>query len=255
MNQHVYIKQRFDQEQTSKLLEVAGPSQQVMDFLTDAEFNLLRSRILDPKLEYPESGKVSKYWGFGPIYEPAKDINPWLIPKIHNLIGPCEIDFYAYQEAKLPWKIHADIRWYPDKIPHKVFLIPLDVEPNSGPVAVSDWPETHTITFSQRNLMRMLPEKNGKAVLGNSDQDSWDRSWDDPCVEDCVPGYHISEDFWSKHLGHVPYDHAEGLTLDGIFKWEPKSIMFWDNTMLHASDDFLGHGIKTKRSFMIFTYL
>lgn len=255
MNQHVYIKQRFNQEQTDKLLDIAGPSKQINDFLSDDEFNMLRSRILDPNLQFPESGKVSKYWGFGPIYDPAKDINPWLIPKIHDLIGPCEIDFYAYQEAKLPWKIHADIRWYADKVPHKVFLIPLDVEPFSGPVDVNEWPDTHTITFEQRNLMRQLPDKDGRLVLGNTDQDNWDRSWEDPCVEGCIPGYHISEVFWSTHLSHISYEHSEGLTIEGVHKWVPKSILFWDNTMLHSSDDFLGHDIRTKRSFMIFTYL
>ena len=251
----IYIQQRFNPEQTAKLESVAGPSQQVLDFLSDEEFNLLRSRVLDPKLEYPESGRVSKYWGFGPIYEPARDINPWLLPKIYDLIGPCEVDFYAYQEAKLPWKIHADIRWYEDKVPHKVFLIPLDVEPMDGAVDLAAWPDTHTITFNQRNFMRTLPARDGVGTEGNKNQDGWARSWEDPCVEGLEPGYHITEEFWRQHLGHMPYEHAEGLTLDGLHKWIPRSIMHWDNTALHASDDFLGHGIRTKRSFMIFTYL
>ena len=51
----------------------------------------------------------------------------------------------------------------------------------------------------------------------------------------------------------MPYDHLEGLTIDRINIWQPRSIMYWDNTALHCSDDFLTKGINTKRSLMMFS--
>lgn len=255
MTQGIYINQRFDEKQTLLLEKTAGPSVQIFDFLSDEEFNFLRNISLSDDIVYPEIGKVSKYWGFGPQYKPADEINDWLIPKIEKYIGPCNIDFYAFQEAIIPWKIHADIRWDEVKVPYKVMLIPLDVEPNDGKIPVDKWPSTATITFNQRNYMRELPSKDGKQIIPNTGQDHWLRSCDDPCVEGLVEGYSIEKDIWNNFLTHVPYDHLEGLTIDRINYWVPKSIMYWDNTALHAADDFLSHGIKTKRCFMIFTYL
>lgn len=255
MTHGIYVEQKFDEYQTQMLEKIAGPSGQQFDFLTDEEFNLLRSMSLDPNIVYPEVGKVSKYWGFGPQYKPADQINPWLIPKLQKLIGDFKIDFYAFQEAIVPWKIHADIRWDQVKIPHKVMLIPLDVEPKTGKVEVDKWPETATLTFKQRSFLRKYPEKANKIAVPNTGQDHWLRSYDDPCVEGLVDGYHIDKETWQKFLTHVPYEYLEGLTLDAINYWVPKSIMYWDNTALHAADDFLSHNIATKRCFMIFTFL
>lgn len=251
----IYIEQRFSEKQTEVLEKTAGSSKQILNFLSDEEFDFLRSISLDPNTVYPEIGKVSKYWGFGPQYKPADEINQWLIPKIEKIIGPCKIDFYAFQEAIIPWKIHADIRWDEVKIPYKVMLIPLDVEPTTGKVDVDNWPDTATIAFNQRNFMRKLPSKSDTVIIPNTGQDHWVRSCNDPCVEDLVEGYHITKETWNKFLTHVPYEHSEGLTIDSIHHWVPKSIMYWDNTALHAADDFLSHGIATKRCFMIFTYL
>lgn len=255
MTQGIYIEQKFNKEQTQLLESTAGPSNQVLNFLTDQEFELLRSISLDPNTVYPEVGKVSKYWGFGPQYKPADTINDWLMPKIEQLIGPCQIDFYAFQEAIVPWKIHADIRWDAVKVPYKVMLIPLDVEPLSGKVETNQWPETATITFTQRNFMRKFAENNGKQVKPNTGQDHWLKSCEDPMVEGLVDGFQINKETWNRFLTHIPYDHCEGLSIDKIHHWIPKSIMYWDNTALHAADDFISHSIATKRCFMIFTYL
>ena len=78
---------------------------------------------------------------------------------------------------------------------------------------------------------------------------------DNPQFEEVVPGYHVTTEEWQKYFSHMPYDHLEGLTIDGIHHWRPRSLFFWDNTALHCADNFLGAGIKTKRSLMLFTVL
>lgn len=253
MNYGLYVNQQFSEKQTKILEETASESQYFSDWLNDDEFNILRNISLNIS-EYPEVGKVSKYWGFGFADEPAKNISPWLLPKLKKTLGPHKIAFMAFQEAINPWRIHADIRWDEKEVPYKVLLIPLDVEPISKTVSFDDWIDTFTITFHQRNFMRSLPKSDGKISTPNTGQSHWVRSCDDPSVEQILPGYHISQEFYKKYFTHIPYEYLEGLTIDKINKWIPKSMMYWDNTALHCADDFLSQGIKTKRCFMIFTY-
>ena len=42
----------------------------------------------------------------------------------------------------------------------------------------------------------------------------------------------------------MPYEHLEGLTIDAIHHWKPKSLFYWDSTALHCADDFLSKKIK-----------
>jgi hypothetical protein len=124
-------------------------------------------------IDYPEQGKVSKYWGFG-WDTPTGQMLKWIKPKIDEILDGWELDFFAIQEAINPWKLHTDIRWYADKIPYKVILMPMDVEPISGAVEPEDWPETYTAAFTQRNFLSRWPEVTKTTLVGN-DQSQWVR--------------------------------------------------------------------------------
>jgi len=246
---HLYEPKSFTAEQEKILRDSASPSWYQENFLTTDEFIFCRDFVLSVT-QWPEHGKTSKYWGFGADtgFGPKLD---WLLQKVKNLIPNSELDFFAVQEAIIPWKIHPDIRWYADKSPYKVVLLPMDVEPISGTVSVDNWPETFTITFDQRNFLSRWTH-DAKAVTGNDDQSRWPAPFRNPQVEGCVKGHVISQDTWQKYFTHVPYDHLEGLTIDKINCWRPCSIMHWDNTAMHCADDFVSRGIKTKRSLMLF---
>ena len=244
---HYYHAKSFNEEQETTLRAIADVSFYQEDFLTQAEFDQCRELTLSVK-EWPEHGRTSKYWGFGEDNGFGPQL-AWLLKKVQTIVPNFELDFYACQEAINPWKIHADIRWYEDRIPYKVVLLPMDVEPMSGPVAWDQWPETASLSFHQRNFLTKWDREGG---LGNTDQSEWDRPIDNIQFEGMVPGYHISKETWDQYLTHVPYDHLEGLTIDKINAWRPRSIMYWDNTALHCADNFLAKNIKTKRSLMLF---
>ena len=250
---HEYEKKSFTPEQEILLRSSAGPSVYISNFLTEKEFELCRQIVMQ-SIEWPEHGKVAKYWGFG-WETPNGKLLEWLKPKINEIIPNWQLDFLAVQEAITPWKLHADIRWYADKIPYKVILMPMDVEPNTGPVDVNEWPDTHTFTFHQRNFLSKWPDtfKNAK-FLGN-DQSGWVRPIDNPSYEGLVPGYHVTEEEWKKYFTHFPYSDLEGLTLEHSHKWAPRSLFHWDNTAVHCADNFLGDDIRTKRCLMLFTTL
>ena len=196
-----------------------------------------------------------KYWGFGWDSGLGPRLT-WLQAKIDRILPDWQLDFLAVQEAINPWKIHADIRWYADRIPYKVILMPMDVEPLEGPVPVDQWPETNSIVFHQRSFLSRWPEHlaKQKSVTGNH-QDRLPRPIDNVQYEGFETGFHVTKDQWQQYLSHMPYENMEGLTLDGIHPWRPRSLFMWDNTALHCADNFLASGIRTKRCLMLFTIL
>lgn len=251
---HVYQHNSFSPKQEALLRSSAGKSQYIENFLTDKEFAICRQIVMNTKT-WPEHGQVSKYWGFD-FNSGGGPMLTWLKNKIDDILPNWQLDFLAVQEAINPWKIHADIRWYADKIPYKVILMPMDVEPTAGPVGPTEWPETYTIAFNQRNYLSQWTDKESQVYgkTGN-DQSNWVRPCENIKYENLETGYHISEQVWQTHFSHMPYDHLEGLTIDCMHQWKPKSLFYWDNTALHCADNFLAKDIKTKRCLMMFTLL
>ena len=243
---HVYLNNSYTDEQIAVMQKTDSSSIIVKDFIDLNDLRQLRELI--DTVEYPEHGKTSKYAGSAYEYPPYGPIIKELLhERLNKHIGNYKLDFFAWQEAIIPWKIHADLRWYEDKIPHKVILIPLDVISDN-----QEWADTYSLTFKQRNYLRNNLNNN-KGKQGNTDQKNWKRAIDNPNTEGCISGYSISENTWKKYLSHVTYDHLEGLEIDKIYKWEPGSAIIWDANQLHCADNFLAQDIKTKLSILLMT--
>lgn len=247
-HQHIYINNSYTNDQITKMKSKESDTIIQDNFLSQAEFDTLRQLINE--IEYPEHGSTSKYAGSSYEYPPHGPIVKKILDdKLTDLIGPYKIDFFAWQEAIKPWKIHADLRWYKDKVPFKVILIPLDViSDNSN----SKWADTYSITFKQRNYLRNNKNDNTGST-GNNDQSHWKKPIIDKSVEGCISGYSIDEKTHAEYLSHMPYDYLEGLEIDRIFHWKPRSIVIWDQTALHCADNFLRRDIKTKLSLIMMT--
>ena len=123
--QHLYIDNRYTDEQVSQMQSCDGPSKNYYDVLSQDELKILQEQIT--KIQYPETGKTSKYAGASYKDPQGKIIKDIFNDKLEKIIGDHDLDFFAWQEAINPWKIHADLRWYPDKLPYKVVLFPIDV--------------------------------------------------------------------------------------------------------------------------------
>lgn len=64
---------------------------------------------------------------------------------------------------------------------------------------------------------------------------------------------HSSEYLWD-HIPHnVSYDHFKYLSVGMIAYWHPGSLIYWDRTLFHASDDFSKKGIQQKSALVIFS--
>jgi hypothetical protein len=215
------------------------------NFINTEELKLLQGMIKD--IEFPEKGQTSKYAGASYNDPQGIILKKIFDDKIKKIIGEYELDFFAWQEAINPWKIHADLRWYPDKLPYKVILVPLDV------ISEQDtWKDTYTIAFKQRNYLEGNTNSNiGKK--GNTDQSDWKRPIDNPGTHNVIKGYSISKSEHERYFSHMPYEFLEGLEIDNIFKWTPGSCVVWNQNQLHCADNFLANNIKTKLSLIFFT--
>lgn len=242
---HSYADKTFTVDQVEQIKQKDGPSRTVQNFISIAELNYLQQEI--KKISFPEQGETSKYFGASYHDGFAKEIKNIFAGKLHDLIGDHVLDFFAWQEAINPWKIHADLRWYPDKLPYKVVLIPLDVESEQDP-----WKDTYTIAFKQRNYLEGNKNTH-QSSQGNDDQSKWRRPYDRPGTKNLIEGYSITEAQHQKYFSHMDYKFMEGLEICNIFKWTPCSAVIWDQSQLHCADNFLANGIKTKRSLIFFT--
>ncbi len=214
------------------------------NFMSDEEFNTIKE-LCDKIKDWPEVGKTSKYYGMSYNDSIGKIIRKIFCDKLNDLIGDHELDFFVFQEAIKPWQIHADIRWYQDKIPHKTVCIPLDVISDN-----EQWVDTHTITFKQRDYFRNNPDTN-EGSYGN--KSNMQRYYDNANTENLCEGYKISKEQHKKHFSHMPYNYLKGLEIDSIKLWEPKSAICWDQNQLHCSDNFLTNNVQTKKSLIFFT--
>ena len=242
---HAYINNRYTAHQVNSMKKCDGPSKTFHDVLDNKDLAMLKNMIRN--IKYPEIGKTSKYSGASYNDHHGGVLREIFDEKIKAMIGDYELDFFAWQEAINPWKIHADIRWYENKLPYKVVLFPLDVISVS-----SSWKETYTIAFKQRDYLE-ANQNTGEGKKGNTDQSEWTRPCDNAGTCNLIRGYSISRDEHKKYFSHMPYEFLEGLEIDNIFKWTSGSCVIWDQNQLHCADNFLANDIKTKLSLIFFT--
>ena len=243
--QHVYIDNRFTTEQVTRMQSASGPSNTFHNVITQEELEFLQQEI--KKINYPETGKTSKYAGASYDDPQGKIIKDIFDDKLRKIIGDHDLDFFAWQEAIKPWKVHADLRWYPDKLPYKVVLFPIDVISDQD-----NWKDTYTIAFKQRDYLE-ANSNNNEGYKGNTDQSTWSRPCERPGVHNLVEGFKISREEHELYFSHMPYDFLEGLEIDNVFKWTPGSCVTWDQNPLHGADNFIKNYIKTKLSLIFFT--
>ena len=242
---HTYLDNRYNEAQVSQMKAKDSPSRGHNDIISKTELETLQKMI--SKINWPEVGGTSKYSGAS-FSDPEGGILKEIFHgPLTKMIGDYELDFFAWQEAIIPWKIHADLRWYKDKIPYKAVLVPLDVESDDDA-----WKETYTIAFKQRNYLEGNIDSN-TGEKGNTDQSTWKRPYDKPGMHYLKDGFKITTDEHKKYFSHMPYEYLEGLEIDNLYKWEPGGCVVWDQDQLHCADNFLANGITTKRSLIFFT--
>ena len=54
-------------------------------------------------------------------------------------------------------------------------------------------------------------------------------------------------------MTHQPYEDCESLKIDKVMSWDVGSLIYWDRTRIHSSDNFLKNNVISKTCIAIFT--
>jgi len=58
---------------------------------------------------------------------------------------------------------------------------------------------------------------------------------------------------YEKYMTHQPYEDCQSLEIDKVVSWEIGSIMTWDRSRIHSSDNFLKNNVVSKTCMAMFT--
>ena len=58
---------------------------------------------------------------------------------------------------------------------------------------------------------------------------------------------------YEKYMSHQPYEDCKSLEIDKVVSWETGSLMTWDRTRIHCSDNFLKNNVMSKTCMALFT--
>jgi hypothetical protein len=147
--------------------------------------------------------------------------------KIERQLGhPLNIRCGMFLKEEKPWIIHTDyVRPFDsayDGDPGLAFLIPLQVVGSNNQT-------THTVVFNELCLTDFDDFKKNNPKINNN-----------------------SLEIYKNYCSHVSKEDLEYVTLQGAYSWTPGSVIIWDRTLLHCSDNFIQNSIKEKQALVLF---
>jgi hypothetical protein len=168
----------------------------------------------------------------------------WFIKHIFEKIQatdagkPAKILFGSYLHERTPWEVHSD--YYHKKLgePYMAFLIPLSVNNDMEQVDKS-----HTIIFNEID----------KYVDLTSEGHRKGRPFLFPGHTETKKKNNATEIF-EQHLSHINKDDLEYLSVKEVIPWKLGRVLYWSESLLHCSDDFVASGNTSKQAIVIHTY-
>lgn len=147
-------------------------------------------------------------------------IKKTVIQRIELLLGKkIQLHIGMILKSVMPFGIHTDYV-KGDLQPDLAILIPLNITDLA----------THTIIFNEECL------DNFSNYLSQADQ-----------LEVNAKSLHKTL------CSHETQHRLERVSVQGIHKWTPGSVIYWDRKLLHCSDNYIDRDIKEKRALVLFT--
>ena len=85
---------------------------------------------------------------------------------------------------------------------------------------------------------------------------SQEQRWPDPenpgefLVDVYNPVVQIQEDY-EKYMTHQPYEDCQSLEIDKVLSWEVGSLLYWNRTRIHSSDNFFKSNVISKTAIVL----
>jgi hypothetical protein len=145
--------------------------------------------------------------------------------------------FGSYLYENNPWTVHCDYYHKSVGSPYKAFLVPISVDEDMSLVE-----KTNTIIFNEEDVY----------VDTSATNKMWDSmSWNATKTKKENNAMSVQD----QHLSHISVDDLECLTIQNILNWKLGSVVYWDEKLLHSSDNFRKNNINSKQAIVIHTYV
>jgi len=63
----------------------------------------------------------------------------------------------------------------------------------------------------------------------------------------------FNKEDYEKYMTHQPYEDCQSLEIDKVLSWEAGSLLYWNRTRIHSSDNFLRSNVISKTAIVLFT--
>lgn len=197
---------------------------QIFDVFSATEIKLIQD-ILEKLPNSPCQGEFKAYTnGFTSADLIYQIINNIVVKKIEKIIQqPLNVICGMHLKEVMPWGIHTDYKHSFDCVePDLAVLIPLKV-------INDDASQTHTVIFNESCTTNFNDYMNTNNKLLDH-------------------AGHIHE----MHCSHCSAESLEYVSLCGAYPWKIGSIIYWNRSMLHCSDNFLKNSISEKQALVLF---
>jgi hypothetical protein len=180
----------------------------------------------------------NKFTGIDANHQLYNWFNRKIFTKVQNIFGDhVRLLFGSYLNEIAPWTVHSD--YYSKAIgePYMAFLIPLSVNNN---IELAD--QTNTIVFNEIDTYVDVSPKDKTGAGSNWMQNESIKE------NNAMP-------YYEKHLSHLTDDQLQRVTVQNVLNWKLGSVIYWDEKLLHSSDNFLANNLKSKQAIVMHTYV
>ena len=112
--------------------------------------------------------------------------------------------------------------------------------------------------LSQNKKDQIVEYSEGKfkitdALLKNVDTLSKTKRYNLRTDEHIINKNNFDVNLYKKYMSHQPYEDLQSLEIFKALEWNVGDLIFWDRTLIHASDNFLKNDIESKTFIAIFS--
>jgi len=214
--------------------KVIGKSGVIDNFFTEPE--------LDPVIKYLSNLKSAFSYGNG--IDANNSLYPWFVKKCFNKIQETFgkellLNRVTYLNDGVPISLHSDYYQMDDKgIPKFAMLIPISVNNDR-----SFKSKVHTVIFNEVDEFSNRTDK----LTTNWNKEGW---YSNKSIKE-----NNAMQYKDEHLGHLSTEDLECLTVHTILEWKFGSLIYWDSSLLHTSDNFTKNNVTSKQALVLHTYV
>lgn len=222
---HETASNKFTAQQVTQMQNISEPSQCIDNFLSEAEFESIYNYLDNAKWHIGVDGAT-----FVGIDTDDNIVAKIIIPKLKEVFGEFTVQSFFMRKSTTSLLVHTDHRWSTTQVPYKTFLLPIRVDGN--------WDTVGTVTYDQYQYVYTLPK----------DSSGFSKQY--------IEGLYNNKFDQTAHTAHVSHEDISqlaGLTIEACHTWKPRSLIAFDSTRLHSSNDWKKHGTKSKWAITLLT--